>query len=618
MEDDYFPTKLMVLSELSVRDKETYYKMILSNGNMKLRRDPLTGNYIASLRLLGPNVKKADEPISNIIKRKDMNNYSLIFQERLKRLKENGLITVRLTGISNPIDYNSYPRFVALIANQNDSVSPKLRPLSWVMKIIEDIYDNRFSHEKNEVEREENYDSTASFDLMLLIFPVFVVRRLGTNVGLKSLLDQTGWDLLYSTHIYRKDYLECELFGRFLSEFYDHDDLLFFLYVRSVIANVLHISFKLHWTKSDGPKKSFKESLWMSYRESSQVAKIIFGQDNQSMLRDFMLLIIPHMVGQRTEQSDSRRITIAEFLHLSVVGYHHAQTKPSNDSNQPRMLVPIPGQTAEDIPVPMINDDEEAIIEQDLIRRRMQLSNNNQSNKNKNKDNYNNNTNNNNNNSFAQYQPHDIDYDQSDNHFFDAEEREFAAEYNNNPNSHLDVVFNGLNLNSNESDYYGNDVYGERLYNDAAGISNVLPYSDNVNNHINHIEMGDDLDDEMINLQSLASSVTEHKRPLQVQREGEFLDYIFQPLANLPEEYAIAIQADISERLRQTVNIYLSDKTIDDIDALDDNLLDLLQQDQLRIDMESIRDEIIEHFMNGNNGGSENAEPDDDENDRME
>ena len=97
------------------------------------------------------------------------------------------------------------------------------------MKIIEDIYDYRFSYEKHDVEKEEESNS---FDLMLLIFPVFVVRRVGTNSGLKRLVDQACIDLLYNVHSFRKDYLEYEIFARFLSEFYDHDDLLFFLYVR--------------------------------------------------------------------------------------------------------------------------------------------------------------------------------------------------------------------------------------------------------------------------------------------------------------------------------------------------------------------------------------------------
>ena len=340
----FVPTKVIVLAELSIREKEQYYQLMVAN-NCKFHKDG-EGRFVGNVRLLSPNVRK----IEHELKKKDSSNYSLTFQERLTRLKQEGFINVQIIA-PEQIEYNGYPRFTALIAYNGDTVRPRPRPLAWVMKIVEDIYDYRFSHEKNDVQRE---DDSPSFDLMLLIFPVFVVRRLGTNCGLKSLVDQTCWDLLYNTHVYRRDYLELEVFARFLQEFYDHDDLLFFLYVRSVIAKVLHLSFKSRWAKSDGPGRQ-PRSLWMSYRESAHVARIVFGSENEDMLRDFMYLITPQMVGQKTATSDSRRIDITEYLHLSVVGYHQSQSRAKGHiaGGGQRMLVPIPGQLTPPIPVPM-------------------------------------------------------------------------------------------------------------------------------------------------------------------------------------------------------------------------------------------------------------------------
>ena len=51
-------------------------------------------------------------------------------------------------------------------------------------------------------------------------------------------MDQHAWDLLYNVHALRATHLEVELFARFLEEYYDPDDLLFFLYVRSVVQKV--------------------------------------------------------------------------------------------------------------------------------------------------------------------------------------------------------------------------------------------------------------------------------------------------------------------------------------------------------------------------------------------
>ena len=207
--DNFNPTKVIVLSELSSREKERYFSILLAN-NIKVQKHA-NGKYIANVRLLAPFVKKIDTET----KKKDVNNYAVSFQKRLLKLKQEGFINVHIVGVE-PFDCNAYPRFTALIAFNGESVKPKIRHLSWIMKIVEDLYDWRFAHEKTDVQKE---DDSANFDLMLLIFPVFVVRNLGTKIGLKSLVDQTCWDVLCTAHTYRRDYLELEVFARFLQEF---------------------------------------------------------------------------------------------------------------------------------------------------------------------------------------------------------------------------------------------------------------------------------------------------------------------------------------------------------------------------------------------------------------
>jgi len=181
-----------------------------------------------------------------------------------------GQLNVKIVGVTD-FDYNASARFSCLIAVPGETVKPRLRALPWVMRLIEDAYDARFAHEKMDVERE---DDNAFFDQQLANFPVFVVRQLSTLVGLKNLVEQTCWDLLYNAESYRKSFLEVEIFMRFIQEFYDQDDLLFFLYVRAVVAKTLHISFKRRWAKSDGA--SNKKPLWMSFREILLVSKTVF------------------------------------------------------------------------------------------------------------------------------------------------------------------------------------------------------------------------------------------------------------------------------------------------------------------------------------------------------
>ena len=158
-----------------------------------------------------------------------------------------------------------------LLGNDNDVVRPQLRSVSWLMRVIEDIYDARFAHEKNHTIRKEQQKinrerTTGNPDVaedegdysFCNSFPVFVAQRLTTVIGLKSLTDQTCWDLLCNIDRNYKDFLEIETFRYFLQEKFGEEDLLFFLYLRSIISKSLKVSFSGRWTLVHGPERQPK------------------------------------------------------------------------------------------------------------------------------------------------------------------------------------------------------------------------------------------------------------------------------------------------------------------------------------------------------------------------
>jgi len=337
--DDHFvPTRAVVLSELSAREKEKYYALLINSGarfypdHSSVADGPEDAEplYVANVRVLAPGVKREQKKSAS----KDGGKASVDGKTstppgvKLSRLQESGgHLSVTISGVK-PFNYSPYIRFVALIAHEGAEATPKVRILSWAMKMIEELYDARFAHEKSDVERDDDkLSSSQEGKLQQQVFPVFIYKQLTTLLGLRHIIEQNCWDLVYNVDRLRLDYLEVEIFGRFLQEFYDQDDLLFFLYVRSVIASTLHINFRGRWSKLDGPGRQVPQALWMSQRECNHVAKIVFGSgpSNDALCKDFLALITPHMVGQKTEQSDSRRIDITQFLHLAVVGYHQTQ-----------------------------------------------------------------------------------------------------------------------------------------------------------------------------------------------------------------------------------------------------------------------------------------------------
>jgi hypothetical protein len=54
----FHPTRLIILSELTTKEKEKYYNLLVSNEAKFHRND--SGQYIANVRLLAPGMKKVD------------------------------------------------------------------------------------------------------------------------------------------------------------------------------------------------------------------------------------------------------------------------------------------------------------------------------------------------------------------------------------------------------------------------------------------------------------------------------------------------------------------------------------------------------------------------------
>jgi len=372
-------TRIINLSELNTRDKDKYYDILLKN-NTKFYYDPELKKYVGNIRLLGPNGKRSDYED----KKRDVIISSLPFEERLKRLQNGNPVSVRIQG-AEKFDYNEFVKFTVLVASSGDVVKPKQRTLSWLMRTIEELFDSRFAFEKIDIERDEgngNGTSTSFGDpnsaanagkrAAVNLFPVFVIRRMCTLVGLKALVDQTCWDILYNIHLYRQDYLEVELFARFLKEHYDYDDLLFFLYVRSVISKTLNINFRSRWNgKTDvnvstGQVSSTPGTLYLSYRECVRIANIIYGsQGNEAICKRFIAMVTSQLVGQVTDTTDSRRMDITQFLHLAVIGYHYAQNMMNLDDTAGR-TGPGPAGGATDGPGPY-SDNQQSQSELDEV-----------------------------------------------------------------------------------------------------------------------------------------------------------------------------------------------------------------------------------------------------------
>eukprot|EP00943_MAST-04B_sp_MAST-4B-sp1_P007565 g7565.t1 len=144
----------------------------------------------------------------------------------------------------------------------NINVKPIRRQTSWLLYLIEDVYDERYKAEfskYNEGEPEKHYLSALvpqsfqnldSNDGEMAAPPsvatsVFLYRYLYKKLGLKQMVEQTCWDILYTISILKDTIKEVDAFSMYLREIWDENVLIFMLFCRNAIQKIFPVQFKL-------------------------------------------------------------------------------------------------------------------------------------------------------------------------------------------------------------------------------------------------------------------------------------------------------------------------------------------------------------------------------------
>lgn len=283
------------------------------------------GTFVANVRVVAPGygpVERPEEEIKQEAMTKTKKKQA--YKNRGSRPPEEAQRLAKALNSANSFDFSNYPRFASIIT-MRDQLQPKKRPMSWLMTAIEEIYDERYTHDTVDLRNEGAEEPS---ERLSNIFPVFVVDSFSKRFGLRSLVDQNCWDMLFNVHALRKQHLEVEVFARFLEEFYDPDDLLFFLYVRSVVQKMLGVTFRTRWKDARGSRAP--KTLVLDKKQCISVSRTVFGSDQDPMFKEFMSMIEQELVGTKGGKGpNTQRIEVCHFLHLAVVGYH--ETRPDDE-----------------------------------------------------------------------------------------------------------------------------------------------------------------------------------------------------------------------------------------------------------------------------------------------
>ncbi len=154
-----------------------------------------------------------------------------------------------------------YPIFADFLAPR-DKESPSVhdRPASWLLRLIEEIYDARYDYDCQQQaqyeegeHREEIALAVAAHEAAMsgmstqsgspvkahrpltINTPAFCYKFLEKQLGLRALTQQTAWDLLHNVNRHMRAHPEVEFFSHALRELIKTEHFLFFLRAREVM-----------------------------------------------------------------------------------------------------------------------------------------------------------------------------------------------------------------------------------------------------------------------------------------------------------------------------------------------------------------------------------------------
>lgn len=357
---------------LSNSDKQKYFEYLLES-KVEFLSDPQYQTYVACIR-----VPKSDTRFSPDVRiRRSILSTGIPTDEhkmaQLKReLGEKEKLMRRACNEACQPLREQFGRFCALLSGSSPDL-PKLLKKAELSKLIDEVYDQRYATDLQQLKEQAQTTDDAANRRRTAAgqkdFPKLVHLFCLKRWGLKKVVEQMCWNLIYSI-LRLKDHSEqFDMFGRFLSETYDPLDMLFYLHARNAARQTIfpedQWSAKPHSTtpgtgfdRATGrdPRESFvpehdrASKPHKSKMSSKQVIAVVREVAPQKLLQAKILQRLDRVMSEAAlanDKADPTKVTIGLDTFLTMVSeeFHaarglddelppQAHSGPSDDANR--------------------------------------------------------------------------------------------------------------------------------------------------------------------------------------------------------------------------------------------------------------------------------------------
>jgi len=333
-----------VLADLPLAEKERFYEFLVAN-KVEFIADPTGESFQATIRVVPPepatgrltgrarqaakqNMRRANSAGARApLKSSNVGSNAPPSQDAGATLKAAQSVLRR-----------RYTRFCNLLPVL--MAPPKAHRRTAVIRFCEEVYDTRYEKDAQLIKINAQGDKVAK---SAQGFPEYVYEFAAKRYGLKALVSNNCWGLVSSVELLRGQHAGIDCFGKFLEQYYDVTDLLFFLFMRSALVRVLEQAAKAASKSGVAPeagseskdKKEEADSLDIGEKKKSVQSKYV-PQDIRMEPKQ-MVQVVKMAVDAKNE---SLRKKVIEDLDYAMA-QQQGQVPGSKPSLEPDRLLAI-------------------------------------------------------------------------------------------------------------------------------------------------------------------------------------------------------------------------------------------------------------------------------------
>ena len=302
--------ELIIFSNLSKEEKIKYFNYFIANDTTFNREEE--GTWIAEIEIL--DEAKLDTKSSNnlILSAANSSESKSLRQSKFRSTKK---------------DYDTiYSKLISVI-NPPPGVKGAKMDINAMKYMIQEIYSLKFLKDTQALLSKEEKEPEA--------FPTFVGNFLLNKFSKKEMLYKKSIDFMLSLDFYGMKHKDIKVFQQFVTEEYDSDDLIFYLFVRSCIEKEQKQFFLERAKENLGQGLLYgqeDDDILVPVKKCKKLAKAIFGNDEEELMNKFLENIQTLI---ETEPADDKKkyLKANSILNMALLKYHESRDKIDEEND---------------------------------------------------------------------------------------------------------------------------------------------------------------------------------------------------------------------------------------------------------------------------------------------